>query len=393
MSLRWSWIPFALLLIILPFPGTVAARLLLLLICGSIALHTWWRRPAERMRLPFLGWLIPWLAISLVSLSYAVDPAYTLRELQNEFGYTAIILLSLFIAAARTEARHFLLRSLTFGTFLIAGCAAIAWIAHDFVWDEASLVGGSGTLATYVVTVWPVFLWSRDAANSRVEKRLAEIAIALSFFLALITLQRIVLPVIAFQLGLAFWVMVLRGRLSVPRRGAISILMALIAIATASLFAVQHWRYQNAKDQDRTTLRADIRLAFWPTVITNILDHPVSGAGFGRNAMRKAYPELVPIENPQVWHAHNLILNQGISSGLPGIFSVLLAFLGVGAYYWRAARNSQNQMAAIAGLLIVVGVLLRNQLNDFFVRDMSMLYWALIGLTARACLPACKEAN
>jgi hypothetical protein len=46
----------------------------------------------------------------------------------------------------------------------------------------------------------------------------------------------------------------------------------------------------------------------------------------------------------------------------------------------------------MAGCALLAGVFLRNQFNDFFQRDMSLLFWALCGLFAGMLL-AREEAG
>lgn len=101
--------------------------------------------------------------------------------------------------------------------------------------------------------------------------------------------------------------------------------------------------------------------------------------------MAKAYPELIPQYNAFIWHTHNLFLNYGISMGIPGILAIVALFGAWLGYFWKSAIQHHALIGA-AGVALVAGVMLRNQLNDFFVRDMSLLFWAQIGLFARMAL-------
>ena len=83
------------------------------------------------------------------------------------------------------------------------------------------------------------------------------------------------------------------------------------------------------------------------------------------------------------------MLNYGLKMGLPGIAALLAIFLGLIFQYWKflLAPVREVQLLGTAGIAIVLAVLLRNQVNDMFLRDMAILFWALngalLGLGAR----------
>ena len=70
-------LPFALFVVILPFPGTVGLRLLLLLLCFGTAVWQWWRIPSVRAAIPGMASIGVWVAVCAGSLFYSVDPAYS----------------------------------------------------------------------------------------------------------------------------------------------------------------------------------------------------------------------------------------------------------------------------------------------------------------------------
>src|SRR5450759_903085 len=106
-------LPFVTLLVVLPFPHTVAARLLCLLLALGIALALCHRDPELWRRFPPGRWGIAlWLLVCGLSLFYSVDPDYTLKELQNEIGYTLAAFFSFYVVAQRRQHAQILLRSL-----------------------------------------------------------------------------------------------------------------------------------------------------------------------------------------------------------------------------------------------------------------------------------------
>src|SRR5947207_1607171 len=81
----WHAIPFVGLLLILPFPGTVALRLVCLAAAFLVALLCWRRLAPPSV--PCKPALLAWAAVALASLAYAVDSEYSLVEIKNEVGY------------------------------------------------------------------------------------------------------------------------------------------------------------------------------------------------------------------------------------------------------------------------------------------------------------------
>jgi len=126
----------------------------------------------------------------------------------------------------------------------------------------------------------------------------------------------------------------------------------------------------------------DPRVTTWPAVAERILQHPLAGKGFGRQTMKNAYPDLVSQKYPLFWHPHNLLLNYGIAMGIPGMIAIALLFLLLLRRFVQLSRAEErvSAMAGICGVLLVVGVVARNLTNDFFQRDLALLFWAVAGM-------------
>lgn len=380
----WLLVPFALFLVILPFPGTVAARLLLLASCFGIAVWQWAQNREARASIPCKPALGAWVIIGVLSLAYAVDPAYTLGELKNELGYTMMAFFAFFVVAGERRNAMWLLWAAGAGLVVIGAAAVAAWVAHGRVWQESGAHGGIGVFGTYVITVLPAVAWLVAEGGTATARRLAMALCGFVIFLAAIVAQRAVWPVLAVQAGLILIVAIRQRRLRIGWFGFAGVATAIAVLAFAGMLHSQHTRF----GAGQVSMSTDVRLAFWPKVVANIAEHPLSGAGFGRSVMKKAYPELIPADTPELWHAHNVFLNYGLQSGVPGILALAGMFGALAILFWRVA--SSNVAAGAAGLTLVAGVVLRNQFNDFFVRDMSLMFWALAGLFARLAVAANK---
>ncbi len=384
MSWRWSWLPFAGLLIILPYPGTVAARLLLLLLTFIFSV-VWYVRATRTAWAPLpckaamaFWWLVGWF-----SMIYAADPSYSLGELKNEYGYTMLALLAFFVIGQRRGMARFALRALAAGVILLCGWACATWLER-FDWKSSAGHGDVGIVATYVVTVAPAIFLVVFGDESRTWRRIGILAGGLALCVVVMTRQRAAWLALAIEAALLLYLLVLTGRLPVSKR---KIALAIGALGTMAIVAVvvsTSYRIAPAG-----ALSFDTRVDFWPSVIAQIGANPLAGSGFGRQAMKMANSALIPGYNRQLWHAHNVVFNYGLGMGVPGILAVLTLFAVWARFFWSRATD----IAGIAGCMLVAGVFLRNQFNDFFVRDMSLLFWALCGLFAGMLLARAEDGR
>lgn len=374
-------LPFIILLFVLPFPHTVAIRSLSLAAALFIAFR-FRQQYAVGLRFPNKPVTIFWAAICALSLVYAADPLYTLNEIKNEVGYSMAAFFAFFVIASHEKNTHILFRTLAAGLLVIGGWAFYAWVVNGYSWDESGGYGGVGVFATYLVTILPAIVWMATSEPSMTWRRFA---IALSIFIILLafaTGQRAVWPALMVELLLLCYLMVRMGKLQIHKA---ALLIIVTIVLFVGMFAFGEQRRFGESAELGGSILSDTRFAFWPSAIEHILQHPWSGGGLGRRAMAKAYPELIPQYNAFIWHTHNLFLNYGISMGIPGILAIVALFGAWLGYFWKSAIQHHALIGA-AGVALVAGVMLRNQLNDFFVRDMSLLFWAQIGLFARMAL-------
>lgn len=375
MNWRLSWVPFGALLVILPYPGTVAARLLLLLLTFACAVA--WHRmrpPPRRAPLPCLPALALWWLVGGLSLAYAADPAYSLGELKNEIGYTMLALFAFFVIGQDRHMARFGLRAAVVGALVLCAWGLATWVRGGFAWHVAGRHGGVGVVSTFVVTVLPALLVAILTDPARSWRRLGALAVGMSLLTALATAQRAAIPAIAVEaaIGLAF---LIRSPGASLTRAQV---LALAAGGCAAVGLAALWYSRIRYGDGSGWLAGDTRIAFWPTLAGTILADPLLGAGFGRQAMKIAHPELIPGYNRELWHAHNVVLNYGIGMGVPGMVALLALFGAWGRFFWRHVATP----AGVGGVMLVAGVFLRNQFNDFFQRDMSLLFWALCGMFA-----------
>jgi O-antigen ligase len=388
-------LPFMALLFVLPFPGTVALRLLCLAGALLVAIALWRRLVPPPV--PCKPALAFWVFVALLSLAGAVDPGYSLGEIKNELLYAMVAFVAFF--AITREENDLQLLSIA----LFAGAVVMcAWILEARfrlgVWQErggsfgtetfpgyAAALGigqerrgmyGTGAFPGYAAVLVPMLFLFGVWTPGRRRFMAAAALFAMLAVTGFLSLQRIFEAVLALQISLA---LILLWRKRVIRWSRPTVLGGLIGIivVTGGIFAaVQHERLNR---KNVAPIAEDVRIAQWSKVLDRIAQNPVSGSGFGQEIMKKAHRDLIP--NASMWHAHNVFLNYGLEMGLPGILAIGWVFFSLLKEYWRFYNSADEKLRllGVAGLMLVLGVVLRNQVNDMFIRDAAILFWAING--------------
>lgn len=140
-----------------------------------------------------------------------------------------------------------------------------------------------------------------------------------------------------------------------------------------------------------------LRLALWESSLAMLLEHPLTGIGWGAYWMvYPAYDFFINNSETTIFHAHNMFLHIGAELG----------FLGLGAYIWlltsvlRLTASlyrgcTRRDVCGVAlGLSAAFIALLINGFTDYvlFNVQMSFLLWTLMGLTVAVYFAERKES-
>jgi O-antigen ligase len=386
-------LPFPVLLFVLPFPGTVALRLTCLAAAFLIAV-TSWRRLAPPP-LPCKWAIALWAGVVIASLHFAVDPAYSLGEVRSEVGY-ALMAFVAFFAWTRDEQRLRLsCLAVLAGFVVISSSALLGAYLRNGEWPTDVYYGEVGAVSNYLVTVGPVLALTVGLLGRGRSSTWWAVGGGLFLTITLLCAQRAVWPAIGLQAALVcVWLWRVQAAPIGPLRVALTGVI-LLALVGGGIYVSDRYR-TGGNPASPLAMGKDLRPRVWKKVGEKILAHPLTGAGFGRGVMGKAYPALLPPgdnvfwhphngampENHVFWHPHNLVLNYGISAGVPGMVAVLALFAALAWRFWRVALSGERlaRLSGLAGVAMVAGVFARNMANDFFVRDGALLFWALAGM-------------
>jgi O-antigen ligase len=379
------------LLFILPFPGTVALRLIALSV--ALASAAWCWRGLDVPPLPCKAAIGFWAAIALASLASAIDPSYTLGEIKNEVGYSLVAFVSLFVLTTDERRLRLAMLAVT-AALLVIAIAATATYAWTGAWAPEPWYGGSPSTTHYVMLAGPA---AGVAALLTIPQHVGKACWAVVGILAVLGIlatERAIWPALGAQGVVLAWWLWRNGYLRSRYRRAALIAGVAIALPLGGLFATE---WQRRQADPAAAMERDLRPYVWRNALERIVASPLTGAGLGRQAFWKAHRDLVPPENHYYWHTHNMVLNYGVSAGLPGMLAIVLLFAAMGWRFCRLALSDERTIAVVglAGLLMVIGVFARNMFNDFFVRDGALLFWsvsgALLGYALRRCKAAAKE--
>lgn len=389
---RVSSVVFSLLAVyvwILPIGHTIFIRNLAFF--SLLGLTLWLSYRGElKLRWPLLG---PWVlygVIAIISVVYAINPAYSLGEVKKEVGYSilALMLGATWIRGIPSLSRFILI--LILGDSLLVGSALVKAFVLTPFWKEKAipsydaLYNGVGNFSTYLVIVLPLlvaFSFVLPQARHTWRKWLAGLFLA-NLAALYLTGNRMGLLVVIFEIlfSAVIWHGVSRKNSGIKSFG-VGLIILFLSWSSIYIFKAR----SHSTDISATlsqTITADPRWNIWSTAIDNIRNQPFNGGGFGREAFKMRNKEFWK-NHEMLWHAHNMVLNKGVQMGLPGITAFLFLLISVLRRLWPPKslyyQSNKYWIYALAATTASLGLFMKNMTDDFFVNDIAFLYWLITG--------------
>lgn len=377
------WPALAVYSFTLPIAHSIAVRngAFLLLILATLGMCVDARR---RPLLPLWGAWALYAGVALLSAIGAVAPRESLGEVRVEVLYPLIV----FSIAATWGCRRSVWRA--FAAIVAAANLVLVIAAFVTIGLGSSMatvmalppLAKAGVNSNYLLTLIPLLLlWSWDFW--RCGRRLPAFSV-----LALVLLNVLALilsynrqGVVALAGG-AFCggALLLAGQFTRRRLVVFVAIMAVLGALVVAQMARRTGTFDNVEQLATTAVSQDVRWQLWRFSVARIAEHPLYGGGFGRITFEKLYPEYMRLDR-NIWHAHNMILNKGIQMGVPGMVAFLLLWLGLLRSFVPYLDGTPERRAiAIAGLSTLAAVFLKNMTDDFFVRDMLLWFWLIVGI-------------
>jgi O-antigen ligase len=382
-----GWILLSAYVMVLPIGHTVALRNLLFF---SLITITIWLALRSRIQIS-VPIVKPWLlyaAIAFISLTYAIDPWYSLGEIKTEigFGFMAMVLGATWVRTPEQFSR-LVWAIIAVNVFLIAGSF---YYAATLAKGEYLAVGsfniGVGKFSTYIVLMLPFIIahWLQ----------LSKQHFALHAFLALLLAGNIAAlyftdnraGLVALTVESAVLVVIILESHSPRPSWKTWAALALTILLLGALAAKQINDRNPSAANIATSISTDTRWAVWRFAAQNIEARPFTGGGLGLEAFKLLnpdYPKNNPEHNPLLWHAHNTVLNIGIQTGFPGMIAFIIlmaaALLQASAPLRKTQEWNANRIYSAAAVAIFSGLAAKMQTDDFFNRDIALFFWLIVG--------------
>lgn len=367
----------ALYLLILPVSGTTAFRnvffFVLIIITGWLAI-----RRSIKLEMPIIWPWIIYAAIALISLTYAINVDYSLGEIKTEilYGFLAMVLGATWIN--NRNAFLGLIGILIIGNvILIIADVYFAYTSKN-VWpvlQAAPFKIGVGKFSTYLLIVIPFIAAYIIQPQAKRYFSWGIVLLVLNIAALYFTTTRIAFICLMGQVFVVAGLLVTSKEKQKFGKKFYVILALLLAIIIDLIIK---------RGPNEITLiqmiERDSRWDLWVTALNDIRQRPFTGGGYGIHAFKLFHPEFAKT-NGMLWHAHNTILNIGVQIGIPGILA-FLALIGSVLYKLFSYIRSTDRFVgyfALAGIAAWVGFILKVQTDDFFTRDLALLFWLLSG--------------
>lgn len=396
-SIRYEWAAPCLFLFVLPITHTTPLRLVCLGIAILTTLASMRRRlPAALPRTALIAALAFWILVCLVSSAASIEPEYSWGEFRNEVIVPMIAFGVFFLLTDDEQVWRVWCRTLL-ASFAVVALIAIGSYLRDGNWLRSSFVGDRNAYSTYVVLIFPLFLflWLRVGNHARYRTALIALAL-LALVSSAFTQNRNMWFAVASECVVFAALCWFRAPAHARRRLAIRFAVAggLGAIAFVGILAyVVHEKaiLSNANVESQARIDQDPRWEIWAYAAERIRERPATGFGYGRGILRQDF--RTHFENPLKWHAHNMVVNYVIEAGVAGGIAIIGLFFALYLQSWAVYRRGDDEMWPFGAwaLAMLIGITIKTATDDILVRENSILFWSLAGIIFGLCLRRQRE--
>lgn len=339
---------------------------------------------------------LPWVAVVLASALWSPFPSVTLGDALWEIISPIAAGLLAMSVAARIGQRHFWLPFALIGIFVVP-CLLGALHVHAGFWPELPQLVVGAYAGRGVASTMGIFLTLIGIAVIGINWRVAGgRKYRLIFLGGWLLIAGVLLGVLghnrmywfALPIGLLPWLVRIGNLPKRMRFGLIGSLLMVVAMGIlysnylAKLPAVG----DAAPSENLSSYVKDPRWVIWHDWLAVAAERPLLGIGYGSRIMSRVGEQkiAVTVDYNVQQHAHNLLLNIIVQTGLVGLLCFLFALRGV----WRLLFDARGAVAEVPGtwqlaaLSLVLAALAKSMTDDFFWGPAGVVMWMFVGVFA-----------
>jgi len=344
---------------------------------------------------------IPWVLLVLLSAAWSPAPATSTVDALQEAVLPLLACLLAVSLASRLDWRYLWW---PFASLALAAVWALfgALHVHAGFWPDAPkwLIGAyagrgvASTLGVFLVLTGVALVLTLRRRSSHMGcylPYLGVVLLVLGVGLGALGYNRMFW--VAVLIGLGPWLigsahMTKRWRLLIGGGGGLAILAGLVYssywVSTQSGLATEQTVLRIA-----ATYADDPRWLLWQSWLPVVTERPLLGFGFGSRILPLIGVAHVTTGLPEFdWaaqhHAHNVLFNVVIQTGLIGLLAFLLVLYGV----WRLVFKAGAQLGQDAdhwrwaAISLLLAGLAKSMTDDFFWGPAGIVMWLLLGIMA-----------
>lgn len=368
----WS-VPLLLSMSFLPRLFHIEEYLFFVFLLVAVAL-AWKARAALWVRTPIDVPLLLFLVWVLVTIPFAMDPAYSFAEWRKLAVQVLVFYWALLVFRRRDDrivAR--ILAAVMMGTIVLSIAALEDFLSRGGTWRDRLVRAGAPTsdynwLSTYLIIAIPLLIAMIYSARAVWARALALMAAAVALLAQAASYTR------AGWLGMVAQGVAL-GMVTARRIVIMCVLGSGLLLVSGLIIAAQMGYQRDTVD----SMTWDARLAVWKLAAEETLAHPIVGIGYGNNTFMKrfaGYPETDIAAG-----YHNTFLMMAMGSGLPALFLFIWLFTAIFrrlVSHARTTTDTERYAFLIAVALVVVGFATRNLFDYMFAGSLAFLFWILV---------------
>jgi O-antigen ligase len=330
------------------------------------------------------------LLTALLSVFSAIDPGYTLHEIRGEIIRNILI----FYLAVNNIKTNFRAQALI-GALIVGLCLMNFYGVSDYFAQGGSFIetryeltsfhSSTPELWTYLIQTAPYLILAMIFITHRQLRFFLAIVLVLHVSAVYMTWGRAALMVLVLEAALILFILRVSWKFI--------LLGFLVLVLSVAFFHPKRTIVvgENARDELNTAgvgikdLKG-VRFIVWSVAVKQIRESPLTGLGFGRRSLVKAYPQVLEYDY-WLWHAHNTFLSIAVELGIQGLIVFIWMLITIMIYLWPGRgtftqwrQDGTHRPILAATIIMMIAYFTLNLTNDLYANDQAQLFWLLVGV-------------